>query len=469
MIRRSCKGRHANFFRDDYKFTVRSIVDVKMVFGSDCVGVVAPHYLYIPMFRVRWHDPYTAEDDTWEPVDDLVDLQVFAAFMRSDTWVAFVKEYADAVKGWERIRFATKPVSALAHVRRFTITNAFERAMAYDRIDVALQLLDLTVPGSFNYDALLTQSVIGGHTDLVRAIVQTPRFAAGTIPNSGYSELLIEAAENGHTEITARGGLALVEAAEGGHMEVARLLLSAPIHPARADCLDGLALEAAARGGHIEVAKLLIGYPEHAARADCKRGRVLVEAAEGGHIETVRLLLSAPIHPARADCLNGLALIEAALGGHTEVAKLLIGYPDHPAHADCQRGRALASAAGEGQIDTVRLLMEAPAHHARADYHMGGALLRAAYGGHTEVIHDFQEYCYVSLLFSHEEILEMSRGLCATPAADVFSGQSGIHAGNRGCFADKAYAAGDIIGPIKGVIVPGGFQQSDYCSFMCAY
>eukprot|EP00798_Chlamydomonas_sp_ICE-L_P008876 gene8876-biopygen2777 len=385
MIRRSCKGRHANFFRDDYKYTVRSIVDVKMVFGSDCVGVVAPHYLYIPMFRVRWHDPYTAEDDTWEPVDDLVDLQVFAAFMRSDIWVAFVKENADAVKGWERIRFATQPVSALAHVRRFTITNAFERAMTYgrmtyDRIDVALQLLDLTVPGSFNYDALLTQSVIGGHTDLVRAIVQTPRFAAGTIPNSGDSELLIEAAENGHTEIVrllleapvnpahancqdCQRGLALVEAAEGGHMEVARLLLSAPIHPARADCLDGLALEAAARGGHIEVAKLLIGYPEHAARADCKRGRVLVEAAEGGHIETKQLGVVTLRWPS-----------------------FLIGYPDHPAHADCQRGRALASAAGEGHIDTVRLLMEAPAHPARADYHMGGALLRAAYGGHTEVV-----------------------------------------------------------------------------------
>ena len=54
--------------------------------------------------QVRWNDPYTAEDDTWEPVDDLLDLQVFAAFMRSDTWVAFVKENADAVKGWERIR-----------------------------------------------------------------------------------------------------------------------------------------------------------------------------------------------------------------------------------------------------------------------------------------------------------------------------------------------------------------------------
>eukprot|EP00798_Chlamydomonas_sp_ICE-L_P032596 gene32596-biopygen11955 len=104
IIRRSCKGRHANFFRDDSRFQVHSIVDVKMVFGSDCVGVVAPHYLYIPMFRVRWNDPYTAEDDTWEPVDDLLDLQVFAAFMRSDTWVAFVKENVDAVKGWERIR-----------------------------------------------------------------------------------------------------------------------------------------------------------------------------------------------------------------------------------------------------------------------------------------------------------------------------------------------------------------------------
>eukprot|EP00798_Chlamydomonas_sp_ICE-L_P028132 gene28132-biopygen32083 len=364
------------------------------------------------MFRVRWNDPYTAEDDTWEPVDDLLDLQVFAAFMRSDTWVAFVKENADAVKG-------------------FAITNAFERAMAY--IDVAVQLLDLTVPGSFNYDALLTQSVIGGHTDLVRAIVQTPRFAAGTIPNSGDSELLIEAAENGHTEIVrllleapvnpahancqggralvpaaagghteivrlllespqhaaradCQRGLALVEAAEGGHMEVARLLLSAPIHPARADCPDVLALIEAARGGHTEVAKFLIGYPEHAARADGQRGRALVLAAEGGHIETVRFLLSAPIHPARADCLDGLALIEAARGGHIEVAKLLIGYPDHPAHADCQRGRALASAAGGGHIETVRLLMEAPAHPARADYQMDGALLRAAEGGHTEVV-----------------------------------------------------------------------------------
>eukprot|EP00798_Chlamydomonas_sp_ICE-L_P012648 gene12648-biopygen10569 len=399
-IRLSCKGRHVNFFSDDTRYSVHSIVDVKMRFGNDCVGIIDHHYLFIPMFQVRWKS-YTEEHDTWEPVDDLLDLQVF--------------------------------VTSCAATPGFTITNAFERAIAYDRIDVALQLLDLTVPGSFNYDALLTQSVIGGHTDLVRAIVQTPRFAAGTIPNSGDSELLIEAAENGHTEIVrllleapvnpahancqggralvpaaagghteivrlllespqhaaradCQRGLALVEAAEGGHMEVARLLLSAPIHPARADCLDGLALEAAARGGHIEVAKLLIGYPEHAARADCKRGRVLVEAAEGGHIETVRLLLSAPIHPARADCLNGLALIEAALGGHTEVAKLLIGYPDHPAHADCQRGRALASAAGEGHIDTVRLLMEAPAHHARADYHMGGALLRAAYGGHTEVV-----------------------------------------------------------------------------------
>eukprot|EP00798_Chlamydomonas_sp_ICE-L_P011972 gene11972-biopygen9938 len=412
VILAGSQRRHVNCFSDDTRYSVHSIVDVKMRFGNDCVGIIDHHYLFIPMFRVRWKS-YTEEHDTWEPVDDLLDLQVFSDFMRSDTWVAFVKENADAVKG-------------------FTITNAFERAMAYDRIDVALQMLDLTVPGSFNYDALLTQSVIGGHTDLVRAIVQTPRFAAGTIPNSGDSELLIEAAENGHTEIVrilleapvnpahancqggralvpaaagghteivrlllespqhaaradCQRGLALVEAAEGGHMEVARLLLSAPIHPARADCLDGLALEAAARGGHIEVAKLLIGYPEHAARADCKRGRVLVEAAEGGHIETVRLLLSAPIHPARADCLNGLALIEAAWGGHIEVAKLLIGYPDHPAHADCQRGRALASAAGEGHIDTVRLLMEAPAHHARADDPYG-ALLRAAYGGHTEVV-----------------------------------------------------------------------------------
>eukprot|EP00798_Chlamydomonas_sp_ICE-L_P029572 gene29572-biopygen5483 len=60
----------------------------------------------------------------------------------------------------------------------------------------------------------------------------------------------------------------------------------------------------------------------------------------------------------------------------------------------------------------------------------------------------------------------MSRGLCATPAADVFSGQSGIHTGNRGCFVANDYAAGDIIGIIKGVVVPGGFQQSDYCRHM---
>eukprot|EP00798_Chlamydomonas_sp_ICE-L_P032801 gene32801-biopygen13990 len=62
------------------------------------------------MFRVRWNDPYTAEDDTWEPVDDLLDLQAFAAFMRSDTWVAFVKENADAVQGWERIRMSVKSI-----------------------------------------------------------------------------------------------------------------------------------------------------------------------------------------------------------------------------------------------------------------------------------------------------------------------------------------------------------------------
>eukprot|EP00798_Chlamydomonas_sp_ICE-L_P008449 gene8449-biopygen3795 len=224
----------------------------------------------IPEHWVRWHDPYTADDDTWEPVDDLLVLQVFAAFMRSDTWVAFVKENADAVKG-------------------FTITNAFERAMAYDRIDVALQLLDLTVPGSFNYDALLTQSVIGGHTDLVRAIVQTPRFAAGTIPNSGDSELLIEAAENGHTEIV-------------------RLLLEAPVNPRHIKPPGGRALVPAAAGGHTEIVRLLLESPQHAARADSQRGLALVEAAEGGHMEVARLLLSAPIHPARADCPNGLAL-----------------------------------------------------------------------------------------------------------------------------------------------------------------
>jgi len=53
--------------------------------------------------QVRWKS-YTEEHDTWEPVDDLLDLQVFADFIRSDTWMAFVKENADAVKGWERIR-----------------------------------------------------------------------------------------------------------------------------------------------------------------------------------------------------------------------------------------------------------------------------------------------------------------------------------------------------------------------------
>jgi hypothetical protein len=72
----------------------------------------------------------------------------------------------------------------------------------------------------------------------------------------------------------------------------------------------------------------------------------------------------------------------------------------------------------------------------------------------------------MSTIFSHEEILQMSRGLCATPEADVFSGQSGIHVDTKGCFATKSFAEGDIIGTIKGVIVPGGFQQSAYCRHM---
>eukprot|EP00798_Chlamydomonas_sp_ICE-L_P012959 gene12959-biopygen3895 len=95
----------------------------------------------------------------------------------------------------------------------------------------------------------------------------------------------------------------VLRAAEGGHTEVVRLLMEAPAHPARADYqMDG-ALLRAAEGGHTEVVRLLLSAPVHPTHADClggaalmeavrrQRGRALALARQGGHVEVAKLLL----------------------------------------------------------------------------------------------------------------------------------------------------------------------------------
>eukprot|EP00798_Chlamydomonas_sp_ICE-L_P017244 gene17244-23568_t len=101
MLKLSCKGRHGQQFINNTEYKVAGIVGVKMVWGNDCVGIIEKHYLYVPMFKVRCSLPYTEADDTWEPVDDLVDVPAFSEFLTTAAWARFAKDNEDAVKRWK--------------------------------------------------------------------------------------------------------------------------------------------------------------------------------------------------------------------------------------------------------------------------------------------------------------------------------------------------------------------------------
>jgi hypothetical protein len=92
---------------------------------------------------------------------------------------------------------------------------------------------------------------------------------------------------------------ALLLVASQGQADLARLLLTAPQHPAHADCHDGQALLSAATSDHSAIVCMLLDAPQHAAHADCRDGEALMWAS--AH-EITRMLLDAPQHAAHADC-----------------------------------------------------------------------------------------------------------------------------------------------------------------------
>ncbi|CAF1355808.1 unnamed protein product [Adineta ricciae] len=186
-------------------------------------------------------------------------------------------------------------------------------------------------------ETALTLACAGGFLDVAKILI-----SHGANVNLGQSTPLMEASQEGHTELvqyliqnnadvnqtTSAGETALAYACESGRTEVAEILLNSGAHIDQTENEGRTPLMKAVRAGHTCTVRYLISKGADVNRStNSNDSTVLSLACAGGHLEVTALLLkhgSDPNHllKDRSNCL-----IEAAKGGHTEIVKLLLEYP----------------------------------------------------------------------------------------------------------------------------------------------
>ena len=262
-------------------------------------------------------------------------------------------------------------------------------------------LIQQEVGVPININSLLYLAVEGGHTGLVRLLIEKgadihAKYRDGNTPlhiavEKEYIEIvkiLLEKGADINIEINEdyrviklisyyakRGNIELVKlltekgadinvkdgmgytplywACEEGHLEVVKLLIQQEVGvPININPL----LRLAARGGHTQLVKLLIGKGADVNARNRDGNTSLHWAAEKGHIEVVKLLLEKGANVNVQDIHGRTPLYWAAQYGYTEIVKLLLEKEADVNAKDNDGKTPLHSAALKGHSEVVKLL-----------------------------------------------------------------------------------------------------------------
>ncbi|KAG1667465.1 hypothetical protein FOA52_012220 [Chlamydomonas sp. UWO 241] len=288
--------------------------------------------------------------------------------------------------------------------------------------------------------ALWTVAAVHGDVGIARLLMEQPRCGA----RADYG--------------------ALIDAVGRGDVPMARLLLGAAVHLARADWANGTLLLSAIYSSNEDMVQLLLSQPVNSPRASCQDNKGLYDSVKSARAGMVRLLLSAPQHAARADSIPDDLMIEMLW--RPDIVRLLVSQPHtawtdayggcvlvaaagfagledvapeavralleaQTALADCWGGCALLAAATRGNEGVVRLLMSQTQHPARGDCSRGDALVLAATHGRLGI---------VQLLLAAPEHAPAAPTVSRALAAAAAAGQAECATWLLGRVAD-AYAA----------------------------
>jgi hypothetical protein len=143
-----------------------------------------------------------------------------------------------------------------------------------------------------------------------------------------------------------------------GHQQVVRLLLHGPASSAaRGDSRESEALILAAQAGHLGVVRLLLKAPLGPARPNAQDQSALYEAAENGHMKLVHLLLCWPHHPINIEQLAANFLpLKAALYGDVSLLQLIL--KDDPHQVEPRIWENMFSLAAQGgHVETMKYIL----------------------------------------------------------------------------------------------------------------
>jgi len=204
--------------------------------------------------------------------------------------------------------------------------------------------------------ALLT-SVKGGHTEIVRLLLQDGRCD----PSDSGGDALIFACTHGHAEIaemliadercdpSTYENAALVAAARAGDIPIIKMILQdSRVNPARP---NHLAVLEASRLGHSEIVQMLL----YDTRVDpsSRSNYALRQASQHGHHETVKsLMVDKRVDPSACD---NEALRMAVVRGHVETVQHLL--KDSRTDPTAKNNHAILSAIRTGDHQMIGILM----------------------------------------------------------------------------------------------------------------
>lgn len=228
--------------------------------------------------------------------------------------------------------------------------------------------IDVDAQTESNHDTALTLACAGGHSELVKLLLQ-------------------RGANIEHRD--KKGFTPLILAATAGHAEVVDILNSHGADmEAQSERTKDTPLSLACSGGRMEVVEYLLSKGANKEHRNVSDYTPLSLAASGGYVNIIRLLLShgAEINSRTGSKLGISPLMLAAMNGHTAAVKLLLEMgSDINAQIETNRNTALTLACFQGRHEVVKLLVERKAnieHRAKTGL---TPLMEAASGGYVEV------------------------------------------------------------------------------------
>ncbi|CAD5123429.1 DgyrCDS11779 [Dimorphilus gyrociliatus] len=228
--------------------------------------------------------------------------------------------------------------------------------------------IDVDAQTESNHDTALTLACAGGHSELVKLLLQ-------------------RGANIEHKD--KKGFTPLILAATAGHAEVVDILNNHGADmEAQSERTKDTPLSLACSGGRMEVVEYLLSKGANKEHRNVSDYTPLSLAASGGYVNIIRLLLShgAEINSRTGSKLGISPLMLAAMNGHTAAVKLLLEMgSDINAQIETNRNTALTLACFQGRHEVVKLLVERKAnieHRAKTGL---TPLMEAASGGYVEV------------------------------------------------------------------------------------